>query len=500
MTASYEYTSPGPVVDAFLLSDSFITGLRGPIGGGKSTACVMKALMISDAQQPQKDGRKYSRGVIFRNTYPELVTTTMKTWHQWVPKDVGYWGRKDNGPPVHHIVDAERDMEVMFISLARPADVAKVLGMELTWAWGNEARELSKELIDGLTGRVGRFRPPKKVERPDYECVNPQILLDTNPPEIGHWWYVLAEQDTSSQANADLVGSVRKAEQELRAQGILKPKQKLFNFLAQPNALDPDAENVQNLPPGYYAKASAGKSEEWVKVYIRGEYGFVQDGRPVYPEFREHLHVKEFELNSRLPLSIGLDFGNTPAASIGQRSFTGIHRVRWEVVTTHMGAKQFADVLKGFLNQFCSQFQIDSISGDPAGDADSQTNTDETCFKILRANGIDAHPAPFPGRINDFRIRREAHAQAMMKLIDGEAGYQVHPQGCPTLRRGMAGQYRYKRIQVAGEAKFHDAPEKNSVSHVCEADQYRMLGTGEGRVVVRGTLGGARRRPTFSEM
>ena len=484
---NYEYTSPGVTVDQLLLSDSFVTGIRGPIGSGKSTGCVMKCLMISDAQPVQKDGRRHSRGAIIRNTYPELVTTTIKTWHQWVPQDVGKW--KASGPPTHHIVDDQRDMEVMFIALDRPKDVRKLLSLELTWAWINEAREIPKAIIDGLTGRVGRF-PPKR----DGGCVNPQIIMDTNPPEVDHWWYVLAEHDMTSQKNAELNQSVTKAEEQMREAGLLKKRQKLFTFLAQPDANSPDAENLVNLPSDYYAKASAGKTEEWKKVYIRGEYGFVQDGRPVYPEFREHLHVREFELNPRLPISVGIDFGLTPAATIGQRSFTGIHRVRWEIVTEHMGAKQFADTLRGFMNQYCAQFQVDSITGDPAGMADSQTNSDETCFKILKGNGIDARPAS----TNDPTIRREAHAQAMMRLIDGEAGYQIHPQGCPTLRRGMAGQYRYKRVQVVGDERFHEKPEKNSVSHVCEADQYRMLGAGEGRVVLRGTLGGKRSRPAYS--
>ena len=483
----YEYTSPGPVCDQFLLSEAFVTGIRGPIGSGKSTAAVMKILMMADRQVVQKDGRKHSRFVIVRNTYAELKTTTIKTWHQWVPETLGKWVAQ--GPPTHHIVDDKIDMEVIFLALDRAADVKKVLSLEITGAWINEAREISKAIVDGLTGRVGRF-PPKR----DGGCVNPQIVMDTNPPEQGHWWYVLAEQDTTTQANADLIASVKKAEAELREKGLLGMKQPLFRFLAQPDANSPDAENRQNLPSDYYAKASAGKTEEWKKVYIRGEYGFVQDGRPVYPEFREYLHVREFELNPKLPLSIGIDFGLTPAASIGQRSFTGIHRVRWEVVTEHMGAKQFAGVLTGFLNQHCAQFEIDSITGDPAGDSDSQANSDDTCFKILKANGVDAKPAT----TNDPRIRQEAHKQAMTRLIDGEAGWQVHPQGCPTLRRGMAGQYRYKRIQVLGDEKFHDKPNKNAVSHVCEADQYRMLGTGEGRVVLRGTLGGKRIRPPYS--
>lgn len=489
MTVTYHYESPGPVCRAFLLCDSFITGLRGPIGGGKSTACVMKLLMIANAQPVQKDGRRHSRFAVIRNTYPELVTTTIKTWHQWVPQSIGSW--RGSGPPTHRIIDDKIDMEVLFVSLDRPQDVRKVLGMELTAAWVNEAREVNKELIDGLTGRVGRF-PSER----DGGCINPQIIMDTNPPQVDHWWYVLAEEDMSSQRNAEMNESVRLAEAEMRDKGLLRKDQKLFTFLAQADANSPDAENLLNLPPGYYAKASAGKSDEWKKVYIRGEYGFVQDGRPVYPEFREGLHVKMFELVPRLPLLIGIDFGLTPAATIGQRSFTGIHRVRWEVATEHMGAKQFAILLKGFLNDNCAQFEIDTITGDPAGNADSQTDSDETCFKILKANGIEARPA----HTNDPTIRREAHAQAMTRIIDGEAAFQIHPQGAPTLRRGMAGQYRYKRIQVIGDERFHEKPEKNMASHVCEADQYRMLGAGEGRLVIRGTLGGKRSRPAMALM
>jgi hypothetical protein len=490
VTITYSYVSPGLTVDRFLVSEGFLVGLRGPIGGGKSTACVMKILKIANQQPIAKDGRKHSRFAIIRNTYPELVTTTIKTWHQWVPESIGSW--RGQGPPTHRIIDNKLDMEVIFVSLDRPQDVRKVLGMELTAAWINEAREVGKELLDGLTGRVGRF----PAER-DGGCVGPQILMDTNPPQVDHWWYVLAEADTSSQRNAELVESVQLAEAEMRGKGLLAPKQPLFEFFAQPSALGPDAENLQNLPVAYYAKASAGKSDEWKKVYIHGEYGFVQDGRPMYPEFREQLHVKAFELNPRLPLSLGVDYGLTPAATIGQRSFTGIQRVRWEVVSEHMGAKQFADVLRGFISQHCSQFSFDSMTGDPAGDADSQSDSEQSCFKIMRANGF---PEIKAAHTNDPTIRREAHAQALSRIIDGQAGWQVHPQGCPTLRRGMAGQYRYRRVQMVGDDRYHDKPEKNAVSHVCEADQYRMLGCGEGRVVIRGALGGKRIRPPYALM
>lgn len=448
----------------------------------------MKALTISLAQPIQKDGRRHSRGAIIRNTFPMLTTTTIKTWHQWLPKSLGNW--KASGPPTHHIIDDKIDMEVLFLALDSPEDVNKLLSLELTWAWINEAREVNKPILDALTGRVGRFPPLR-----DGGCVNPQIIMDTNSPEIDHWWYVLAEEDTSTQRNAELIGTVKEAERQMRQAGTLRKGQPLFCFLSQPDANSPDAENRQNLPVDYYAKASAGKTDEWKKVYIRAEYGFVQDGRPVYPEFREHLHVKVFELNPRLPLSLGVDFGLTPAAAIGQRSFTGIQRVRWEVVTEHMGAKQFCEVLRGFLNQYCSQFQFDSMTGDPAGAAESQADSEQTAFRIMKANGF---PMIAPASTNDPTVRREVHAQAMTRLIDGEAGWQVHPQGAPTLRRGMAGQYRYRRIQIAGTEQYHLKPEKNMVSHVCEADQYRMLGCGESNVVLRGTLGKGRTRPPYS--
>ena len=499
LSPTFRYVSPGPTVDALLRSLAFVVGIRGPLGSGKSTGCVMKLLTIATNQVVQADGYQKSRILVVRNTYSELKTTTIKTWHQWIPDTVGKW--VSQGPPTHHIrIDPVRergkvttpglDMEIIFLALDRPVDVKKVLSLELTACWINEAREIAKDVIDGLTGRVGRYPPMR-----DGGCVNPQIIMDTNSPEVDHWWYVLAEEDTTTQRNADLVASVKDAEASMRAAGLLEERQPLFQFLAQPDANSPDAENLQNLPRDYYAKLSAGKTDEWKKVYVRNEYGFVQDGRPVYPEFREGLHVRLFELNTRLPLDIGIDFGLTPAATIGQRSFTGIHRVRWEVVSEHMGAKQFAEVLKGFLNQNCSQFTIGTVTGDPAGDADAQADSEITCFKILRANGIDAKPAP----TNSSTIRQEAHKQAMSRLIDGEAGYQVHATGVPTLRRGMAGQYRFKRIQVLGDERYHAKPEKNMVSHVCEADQYRMLGTGEARVVLQGPLSARGRiRPAYS--
>src|ERR1700733_7072979 len=65
------YRPPGPVGAAFLKSDAFLRGIRGPVGSGKSTVCIMDMLKTAQLQKPVNGRRKY-RGVIIRNTYGEL--------------------------------------------------------------------------------------------------------------------------------------------------------------------------------------------------------------------------------------------------------------------------------------------------------------------------------------------------------------------------------------------------------------------------------------------
>jgi len=439
-----KYRNVPPTVGRFFSSNAFVRGLRGPVGSGKSTACCFEIMRRAKEQQPAPDGIRYSRWAVIRNTYPELKTTTIKTWHGLIPQTLGRW--IDSGPPTHHLRFDDVDLEVMFLALDSATDVAKLLSLELTGAWVNEAREVPKAVLDTLTSRVGRY-PSARVGGPSWFGV----ILDTNPPDTDHWWYKLAE--------------------ELRPAG--------FEFFAQPSGLSADAENLPNLPDEYYARQVAGKSDDWVKVYVHGEYGFVQDGKPVVPEYRDSLHCREFELDRRYELVIGADFGLTPAAVIGQRIHGGQVRWRHELVTEDMGSKKFAGELKAFIAAKLDGFQIGPMVGDPSGDIRAQTD-ETTVFQILRAEGLPFQPAS----TNDFTIRRDAVGQGFSRLIDGEPACIIHPD-CRVLRKGLMGGYRMARIQVAGAERYHDKPEKNMFSHVCEAQQYGMLGLGEGKLLVR---------------
>lgn len=471
------YYPPGPIAKAFLADDSFITGIMGPIGSGKSVSCVMKLIRNCQKQMVGRDGWRRRRSAIVRNTQPELRTTTIKTWHSWIPSTLGKW--RENGPPAHHIIDYVNkvDWEILFIALDRPDDVKKCLSLELSDAWINEARETPKAIVDALTGRVGRY--PKRDG--DYMCTDPQILMDTNAPDADHWWYVLAERDVTTERNRLMHETTDDIQNELRDLGILRPDQNLLSFHRQPGGQTPEAENLNNLPPGYYAKAKAGKSAEWIKVYVDGEYGFVMDGKPMYPEYVDSVHCKAFEFPDRIGLEVGFDWGLTPAATFGGRMPNGQWRIRSEIVSEDMGIITFGKLVKQHISKNYPNHVITALTGDPAGGI--RGDDERTPFDLMRSAEVGLIVLPARGN-NDPSLRREALSRPMRSMIDGEPGFLVHP-ACNFLRKGLSGGFHLRRIAVAGDAKYRDKPEKNIYSHVCESAEYLMLGAGEGREILK---------------
>ena len=88
-----------------------------------------------------------------------------------------------------------------------------------------------------------------------------------------------------------------------------------------------------------------------------------------------------------------------------------------------------------------------------------------------------------PIKGNDPTIRREALAGPLSRLIDGKPGLLVSPRA-KTIRKGLAGGFFYKRIQVAGDERYKDKPFKNKYSHPVEAAEYGLVGAGEGKAII----------------
>ena len=428
---------------AFHQSDAFIRSLLGPIGSGKSVACIQELLMKTLAQEPWNGVRK-TRWAIVRNTYRELEDTTMESFFEWIPKSLGTYSVLKNKFTLKlKLEDGTRVYsEFLFRALDKPGDIKKLLSLDLTGIWVNEAREIAKSVIDMGSGRAGRY-PPVREGGATWHG----LIMDTNPPDNDSWFYQMNEVDKPSNS-------------------------KIFH---QPSGTSDGAENVSNLPKAYYENMVLGKTKEWVNVYVHGMYGFITDGRPVYPEYKDDLHAVEYdiEVDPNKTLYVGIDFGLTPAAAIGQISVTGQLMIIDELCTFDMGAVSFGNLLKQKLStKPYNECKDVEIYADPAGEHRAQTDED-TPFRILTESGIIA----WPTYTNDFTIHREVVAVQLMKLdFAGKPAMVIGPKAT-MIRKSFAGGYSYKRLQVTGEERFKDTPDKNSkYSHCGDAVQYLALG------------------------
>jgi hypothetical protein len=389
-------------------------------------------------------------------TYPELKSTLIKTWQEWLPDNICpiRWDVPITGAiKIGDMGDGTGlDFEIVFLAIDKPQDVKKLLSIEFTGAWLNEAKELDKSVLDMATGRVGRY-PAKKTMPPGTKPWS-GVIMDTNPMDEDHWYYKLAEEERP-------IG---------------------YRFFRQPGAVlykdgkyypNPGAENIKNHNEGfeYYLRQLPGKQHEWIKVYLMGEYGCVVDGKPVYPEYSDTIHCAS-EVDIRpvqgVPLVLGWDFGLTACCIIGQLTSRGRLLVIDEITSDGMGIRQFAnDVVVPYLSANYSGFDIRSV-GDPAGVQRGQNN-EATCLQELAEAGIPTDPA----WTNDPTARREAVAGFLNKMSDGQPSFQLSPK-CRMLRKGFLGGYHYRRIQTSG-GKFTDKPDKNEYSHPHDALQYLAL-------------------------
>lgn len=425
--------------------------LVGPVGCGKSVACCMELFRLMASMPKSSDGKRYSRMLIIRETFPELKSTTLKTWLDLFP--VPKTGRLVMGSPiVHYFKLKDIRSEVMFMSIETERDIKKMMSFECTFVWINEARYSIKEVLAKAVQRAGRY-PPKRIMNDPFRN---GVILDTNPCDDDHWIYRVFEEE--------------------------KPED--FSVIHYPPALkksdsglwipNEDAENIENLPEGYhyYLKQLAGNSEEWIRVYLAGEYGSSYDGRPVYPEYNDLLHYKKvINPHANIPLTLGWDFGLTPALIIAQVLPTGQIDVLDEITTDYSGLSNFIDnAVTPLLATKYKDFDIKESIGDPSGEYGDQ---DFAAMTILKSKGY----ATMAAKTNEVRPRIESVSRRLSSLIDGRPALMISGE-CKKLRKGFLGGYHFQRINVAigrNETKYKDMPNKNAYSHPHDALQYICL-------------------------
>jgi hypothetical protein len=464
-----------PTMEGFMLSDKYVRVLAGPIGGGKSVACAHELMRWASLQQPNSRKERKTRFLIVRNTADQLRSTTRKTVFDWFPPgEAGTWVAQDKTLYIDAALEDGTIMksEWMFIALDTPDDVRKALSLEATGLWGNECRELHPEVVDGLLMRVNRYPSAK-----DGGCTRAGAIFDTNMPAEDTWWQEKMDNPPRNwsihiqpEAAMPKTTYIAKYDEE--------PDE---NMVALDNeqeewVIDHRCDNFAYLSPNnpgqYYRETIEGKTKDFIRVYLQCRFGRSLNGFPVYEKtFLPEVHIAEAPLRHinapSYPLTIGLDFGRTPAATIGQLDTQGRLNILSEITSENMGIERFVDtLLKPHLATKYPGMPV-RIAPDPAGWQKTQVG-EVSPVDVLKQRGFQViKPAT-----NKPSQRIEAVERWLTRFVDGKPAFRVDPS-CSKLIQGFKSAYRWK-MNRKGELE-DQTPEKNDASHIHDSAQYLAL-------------------------
>lgn len=456
----------GEVLDP---GQNYVRMVMGPIGSGKTVGCVNELFLQCVRQwKNPADNTRRSRIAIVRDTYKNLMNTTLETFLQWFPE--GVISKVKRTPPIEITWDfdlAEDDhvhAEFLCVALDSPNAMEDLKSIEFSGAFVNECVSIRSDVINMLIGRVGRY-PGGNVD-PEGKTRS-FIIGDTNPPNIGNWYQVYKD--------------------EMRPRG--------WKFYDQPPALfyEKDnqsgrykffpnvgqrpgisaAENIKFLREGfgYYMKTADTADPTYTLVYMCMKYGEVGNGTAVYSTYNDDVHCSRepLKFNRCLPLILGFDYGLTPACVFAQYTPRGQLQVIDELFKKGIGMGQFFDsyVMPKLVNEYDLMSGTEIIAvGDPAGNRRADTD-ESTCMELLQSRNIPVVPC----LTNAILPRLESVRYFLNTLVNGEPAFLLSPR-CEFLRRGFQGLYRFEPVRGYGNEVLREEPGKSDYSHTHDALQY----------------------------
>ena len=489
----------GPVMDRMIASNAFIVGGMGPVGSGKTIgfgikiqrhACKQRGTINSAGQLVRK--AKY---LFVRDTYPNVDRNTIPSWNKVVPQS---WGKFVMSTPRLHRFSMvlKRDGHILDLS-AKAIDIAQVeaefraigdhsvedalRGAEFTAGLINEADRTHPDILTYMCGRVGRFGDldPTLV-------VDPAIWLDLNGSDDENWTHkVLVDKDLP-----DAV---------LQAVQAVSGGRELIEYFEQPPAIlegpdvpggwmvNPAAENIENLPPGYYERqyafAKMRGNQTYIDRMLRSKFTPPRTGRSVFPEYDDMLHCSEVEPVPGFPLLIFADQGLLGAVIVAQlvkgqlrllEEMSAVFETEDdEIEVVQMGGETLGRQVRELLASRYAGYEIGDAVCDPAGAA----GEDAINFKSWRQEfqkglGHKVRKARVPR--NAIEPRLEAVRSFLNRAIGGQARALLVHRRCKMIRRAFRTKYYYQRIgKGSGDGYYSDAPKKvQGYADLMDALQY----------------------------
>lgn len=407
MSFHLRYTA-SPTVDEFINSRAPRKIISGAVGSGKTSGCVMHTLLNAMQQEPDEDWLRRSRHLVVRNTIPQLKTTTMKTFTDWLPPEI--FGKFNVSDKLYTLNFEDVRAEILFLAIEDEQSLRQLLSLECTTIYLNEMREMSQVVLEGIVGakRTGRYPSKKQGPGATYPC----IIADTNMPAFNTYH-----------------------------QKIMDGEEGAWATFKQPGGRSPEAENLNNLPADYYN--TEGLTEEYIRTMIDCEYGTSKEGMPVFRDtFVTDFHVAKEPLRAitaaDYPLVIGLDAGLTPAATIGQQTPSGKINILAECFTLPSETTGMERFLQTRLTPMLTR-RFPGINAivivDPAAMQRSQAD-EVTVFKIIERAGYKV----FPASSNKIDLRIGSAETLLGQQVGGKAVLQIDP-GCTGLISALGNGY-----------------------------------------------------------
>lgn len=467
---------PSKTAMLFHRDESDIKVIMGPYGSGKTSMCCMDVIFRACQMPPCLDGVRRARTIILRNTFDQLKKGIFDVWCSWCD-NLGHV-RKTSGNQLlakHLFNDGYGlvELELWFIPLDSIDDIEKLKSFNATNAILNELSELPRSVLEHLPARLGRY-PKKDTIDPQYitkkydtEIILPNgkteilecpywhgIIADTNPPPIKHFIYTIFEKERPpnyklfKQPPGLLVGDDGNV---IKENGQYYPNVECDNYGI-------------GLPKDYYIKQAQGATQEFIKVYCLGQYGTLCEGLPMYPQYNDDLHaVEDIQYVKDEPILITLDGGFTPAGLV-QQCINGQLRAIKEFTTDRM---YFDELIKNVLLPYATttleNFEITWVC-DP-------TITEREVLAVAELGIILVKALT-----NNIEPRVQAMTAFLNKMVFGEPAFLLSKVGCPVLREGFNGEYKFKKSQKITDEVEKDKPDKtHPISDVHDCAQYGAL-------------------------
>lgn len=489
------YQPAGPISQEFILDFGHITtAIMGPVGAGKTTACVMKRILAACrapvAWHPSDNvPTRMCRWIVLRDSFRSAEKTVLESWKQWFPK--GYpgsrWVGGNDRPVTHTLRFLENGIRVEIVTEfagLNDIDIETLMkGREYSGGWLNEFDTHSEGALADIETRVGRYPSSdilltvaelealeRKLGRSIASARRLKVVLcDLNAPTIDNHAY------------KTLVVNINKT-----------PGRK---FYRQPGGRDINAENMFKLEKDYYSTIIANNEDHVIRRLVDNEFGFSRAGKPVFESFEYTRHVARglIGFDDKLDLIIGVDMSMNslnPAATFSQVKAGRLVFIDELYLGHGVGAARFAEGLKMLLDTRYATARNIRIYIDPAAEygADKEGGQLTAMETLARILGL---PVLIPaGGSNELGLRLDAIKNELRGYLEPHSHMIICPVRCPLLIEGFNGKYHFVKKKAGDGKQYEEIPNKSHPhSDILDSAQYNALGIRGRQGALLGTAG-----------